>query len=283
MLVDNQLTAYKTLASVSMLASVGVIISTLECLSLNQHYRDSGLFSWRVHRLRDPRLYKRGVLSILDNFFKFPNILGLFIVRGSTALLIFFLHDHRLVMIFLTGVLGLTSTTLAIRGPDGKNGADQMSKMIFLSLPLAFVSTDLLVWRSELFFLCGQLCLAYMTSGVIRIKERQWRDGSYLSLILRQRSYGNKWCWALGTRYPVTLRLTSLAILSFECLFPIALFLPREACWLFIGIGIIFHLSNAIVLGLNTFLWAYLALFPSFLFCNDLIQKFLMNLRQGIW
>jgi hypothetical protein len=272
-----QSSAYEELVLVSLIASIGVTVSSLECLSLAKHYRESGLFSWRVHRLREPSLYRPRMIHFLDRCFAYPSILVLFAIRCVAAILIFILHEQRFAICALTAIVGIISVGLALRGPDGKNGSDQMSKMTFVSLALAFSSPSPIMWQCELFFLCGQLCLAYVTSGAIRIQQEQWRDGSYLLLIFRQRSYGNRWCWKFGSQHPTALRFASLATLIFECCFPVGLLLPRKICWALVAIGVFFHLSNAIILGLNTFFWAYVALFPAFLSCNALIHRTLID------
>jgi uncharacterized membrane protein len=60
-------------------------------------------------------------------------------------------------------------------------------------------------------------------------------------------------------------RPASFAMLAFECSFPIAL-VDVRACVVMLAIAAVFHLTNAVVFGLNRFLWAWLAAFPALLF-----------------
>lgn len=171
---------------------------------------------------------------------------------------------------FCSGCAGiaLTSVLLTLRGPDGKNGADQMTKIIFTSLALALFSPDVRLWRCEIVFLSAQLCLAYFTSGFLRIQEQGWRSGSALLTVLRQHTYGNYFCWTVARSHPVLTRIASCSVLIFECIFPLALLLPTKALVIFLGFGILFHLMNAVIIGLNTFVWAFVAVYPAFLWTS---------------
>jgi hypothetical protein len=50
--------------------------------------------------------------------------------------------------------------------------------------------------------------------------------------------------------------------------FPVVLVAPREVCWGYLACGVLFHLGTAITMGLNKFVWAFLALYPAALYCT---------------
>jgi hypothetical protein len=148
-----------------------------------------------------------------------------------------------------------------------------MSKMTFFSLTIAFASPNAWLWRQENMFLAAQLSLAYMTSGVLRIQQPEWRNGKALLVVLRQHTYGNQICWKLGLRFPRGLQAVSVSVLAFECLFPAAVVLPP---WLLVPVlafGVAFHLANAAIIGLNTFVWAFLGLYPAFFWCASYLHS----------
>jgi hypothetical protein len=60
-------------------------------------------------------------------------------------------------------------------------------------------------------------------------------------------------------------RLGSWSVLCFECGFPVALLVPSVTLpWL--AVGLLFHVANAYIFGLNRFVFAWLAAYPSLLY-----------------
>ena len=155
--------------------------------------------------------------------------------------------------------------------------AHRMTKITFASLALALATSNVLVWRGELFFLTGQLMLAYATSGYLRIGESTWRSGEALLLVLRQRTYGNRRMWELLRNSPHLLRIASMSVLLFECLIPVSIFLPLKWLVVFVVFGILFHIVNAFIIGLNTFLWDYLALYPALIWYSLFLHARLLH------
>jgi hypothetical protein len=64
-----------------------------------------------------------------------------------------------------------------------------------------------------------------------------------------------------------------LALVLWESGFVIALIAPRPVLWMMLAAGLVFHLSCAWVMGLNTFLWAFAAGYPCVIFANREIHS----------
>ena len=62
--------------------------------------------------------------------------------------------------------------------------------------------------------------------------------------------------------------LLSWSVILFETLFPLALIVPQGLLIVVLGGGLIFHLSTAILMGLNTFVWSFVAAYPSLILLN---------------
>jgi hypothetical protein len=59
-------------------------------------------------------------------------------------------------------------------------------------------------------------------------------------------------------------------VIVFECTFPLAILSPRLAL-VFFGAGIAFHVGIAAVMGLNNFVWPFIATYPAvYIASNDL-------------
>ena len=110
-----------------------------------------------------------------------------------------------------------------------------------------------------------QLVFSYFVAGVIKVVRPSWRSGAGLGLLLASNRYGTPaWMSRLVAR-PLLARGASLAVLAFECGFPAALLGPHLALT-FLGFGALFHACNTLAFGLNRFLFAWLAAYPSLLF-----------------
>jgi hypothetical protein len=122
-------------------------------------------------------------------------------------------------------------------------------------------------------FVAAQSLLSYFVSGAAKLFSRQWRAGTAVRGILGTETYGN----ALLSRFlkPERVYLNKLAcwaIIGCELTFPTAIFVPKEWSYGILALGGLFHLFNAIVLGLNRFLFAYLATYPSIILIAHVIR-----------
>jgi hypothetical protein len=273
----NPVSPYQCLITVLLIAAVGALVASLEMLSLSSQYRDGGMFSWRLHRLIRPGVAKSRLLPLYDQLFSYPSILYLTLLRAACLVGIFIEYRDQRYLWPLVLIVASVSVLYTLRGPDGRSGADQMTKVIYVSAALALLSPHQWVWEVELFFLAGQLVLSYLTSGILKIREPVWREGKALSLIFRQQSYGNRMCWQIVNEHPQLSRVLTWSVMLFECGFPIILLLPLRFGIAILAFGLVFHFANAAILGLNTFLWSYLALYPAMIWCILNLHKLLLR------
>jgi hypothetical protein len=68
---------------------------------------------------------------------------------------------------------------------------------------------------------------------------------------------------------------TAWSVIAFESLFPLAILAGPKGALVFLGIGVMFHLANAAVMGLNNFVWAFTATYPAVHYCAERIQTLL--------
>ncbi|MET0287581.1 MAG: hypothetical protein ABW352_24045 [Polyangiales bacterium] len=133
-------------------------------------------------------------------------------------------------------------------------GSDAMTLVVLLGLALARTFSP----RLGLAYIAAQLVLSYFLAGLFKLRDPAWRDGSALPRLLAAPQYRSA---ALHVPFA---RVAGYAVIVFECAFPLAL-LDAQAAWAFTVAGITFHVLNARVLGLNRFLWAWLAAYPALL------------------
>jgi hypothetical protein len=165
----------------------------------------------------------------------------------QAALALALLAPYALV-VWLALALALAQA-LRFRG-SYNGGSDAMTLVVLLGLAIAR-SFDASI---GLAYIAAQLVLSYFLAGVFKLRDPSWRDGSALHALLSAPQYRDT-----PLRVP---RVAGYAVLGFECAFPLAL-LDARLCAAFALIGLVFHVLNARVLGLNRFLWAWLAAYPA--------------------
>ncbi|MGC2741577.1 MAG: hypothetical protein WA672_00210 [Candidatus Angelobacter sp.] len=270
-----RISEYGCIEAIAVISSISVFITSLEGFALAAHYSDGELFSWKLHRLRSRYAANKTLERLQSRFFDLPGVFLILGIRVAFCILAVTRSRSRLDLLLACVGITVTSMLLSYRGLDGKNGADQMTKITFVSLSLALFSSQPATWRIAFVFLAGQLALAYATAGVLKLQETSWRNGTALLVILRQITYGNAPLWRFAKRHPLLTRVASCGTIAFECGFIFALLLPFKLSLIVFGLGLLFHLANAAVVGLNTFLWAFIGIYPAFIWCTAWVQSHL--------
>ena len=131
-------------------------------------------------------------------------------------------------------------------------------------------------WRALGFsFITAQTCLCYLTSGMGKVISPVWRKGTAIRGILNTATYANTLAARVLRHRNVPVWPASWAVIIFELSFPLVLVAPTRLMFVLLVLGIIFHLGNALVMGLNTFLWTFLAAYPAVWYCHFLIRSIL--------
>lgn len=158
--------------------------------------------------------------------------LALFWLRLIASLTLFFRAPPVLVWLLLL----ITILTAVRFGGTLNGGSDYMTVVALSSL--------LVPWGQT--YLAVQLTLSYFVAGLVKLRQPDWRNGKAL------------------TRLTGLSALLAWPVLLWECTFPLA-WLNHTLCLAYLGIGVVFHLANAKLLGLNRFFWIWLAAYPSLL------------------
>jgi hypothetical protein len=162
-------------------------------------------------------------------------------------------------------LLILLGSVLAVqwRRTLGGDGAEQMSILIVLAAVVAFVPTGSeTVARIAVIFLVVQLMLSYATAGVVKLVSPSWRSEPILASILSTHRFGSSVIAEYLRRRPMLCVLLQWSVITLELGFSFALVLPLPGLFAFLLGGLCFHIACAVLMGLNTFLWAFPATYP---------------------
>ncbi len=254
------------------LTYIGFGISTIEKLADFRSYSFQGVFSWQVNRTISKGYFQGPSSRFLSLLMDYPNFLVVQILLVIVCGLLLFPFDHmvRLVLLSIL-VIGLLIDNF--RASFGNDGSDQLFSILIICLFISELFIDHSAIQKAIFiFLAAQSCLSYLTSGVVKARGKKWTSGIAVFAIFNTKTYGFKPIAIFLNRYPFVSKFLSWAVIIFELAFPIVLILPLEYALILLVIGVIFHFMNAIIMGLNSFVWAFVATYPAVIIVNTWIQ-----------
>jgi uncharacterized membrane protein len=238
-------------------AGLATTIAALELIVVHRAFGETGVYRWSTLRREVPAALRAPA--------------GLVFSTTGTWLVVLGQLASGLALPWTTCAvapwIGFATTLLiAMRFRGSYNGGSD-SMLLVVLLGLAVARTDERLAAAGLGYAAVQLVLSYAISGWAKLRDPQWRTGRALDVLVRLPHYGvpPRLVAILTSR---AARPSSFAMLAFECGFPIAL-VDVRVCVVMLAIAAVFHLTNAVVFGLNRFLWAWLAAFPALLFWVD--------------
>ena len=253
------------------LAGAGSLLHSLELIAIRREFGAGGLLDWDVLRASHPALLRSGFARWADQLFSPRAVLMLNLaLAGGSILLI--ARPSTPPVVALCVVVGVR-TLFNFRNSAAIIGADQLQVLV-----LAACLCSLLVPQSGVaeacgWFVCLQLILSYVTAGVSKLVTPVWQRGSAIADIVRSRSTGLELAYACTRRCPALASLMCWATIVFEIAFPWLVFGGSSACAVFLVTGVLFHVGVATIMGLDEFLWAYLATYPIALRCSIDVER----------
>lgn len=234
------------LAWTTRLAALAVALSAIELLLVRAAW-STGPLRWATLRRELAPTWRR----LLDPAFGARGFTAVLLTQLALALALPWLAHPALPVALLVATLAVGAR---FRGSYA-GGSDAMTAVVLVGLALAPLSP-----RAGLGYIAAQLVLSYVVAGAGKLADPAWRRGDTLPALLALPAYHAP--AAIRRLPPRALAAAGYAVIAFEIGFPLALLGPRAAAGA-IALGLAFHLANAVVLGLNRFLWAWLAAYPA--------------------
>jgi len=258
----------------SFFLSIGLLIGALEDLYTFPIFQSNGLLSWKVSRVLLRWSCKGGIAKCVHFFlndFSFKMSIYLRIV-GSTLLFVFALFNVVSPVLFIA--LLVLNMFVFLRTPYSLDGGYQMSIMVLLGTSLGSLwGLDSKLAQFGLFFIGAQLAACYMISGVTKLVSPIWRRSYAMNAVFATKTYGHPFIYNLISRSPWIGRFATWSVILFEILFFTVFFFNPWMSFLFLFMGFLFHLGNAIFMGLNDFLFAFLAAYPAFVYLIMILKS----------
>ena len=177
--------------------------------------------------------------------------------------------------LWIASILLMTTFILItrFRGPYN-GGSDTMSVLVLVCLWFTHIAPSLL-WQEIAFgYLALQLTLSYFQSGLVKLENREWRSGKALREVFSFTAYPVSESLRNLAHKPRLLLWASWIVIVGELIFPIALLHP-VALTIALVFTATFHLANAILFGLNRFVWSWLAAYPAIIWFHHRLMDLL--------
>lgn len=254
----------KTLELITRLISFAVVLQGLEMLLIHHAWSKNGAWDWEVLK----REYSPKMQKYLSGFLDEKHFLILMCVQVFLAAINMFAAHY-----LLSGALLFTTVLTAMRFRGTFNGgSDYMTTLVLLAVFIGGFFADNSLGQLACFAYIGiQTILSYFIAGLIKLKEKSWRDGRAIKEFLLHSNYPVDSNTKALIKKPIFAHMASIIILIFECSFPLAL-MDKRICLIYLCIGFLFHLENFFVLGLNRFVFAWLAAYPALYYLSDYIN-----------
>lgn len=267
-----EITATEVLEWTGRLLAVYVVIDSFEKLCLAKQYIGGGLFDW--HMLKENNFYKRQhafIRKLSDAVFFTPVWTGLLFLRLLCGVYLLFFSSFLTDSIYCFFTLFLVSSLINYRNiAYGAEAENRFSLIITGALLLQKIVPTHTVTMVAFWFIALQVCLSYLTAGVAKLFNVNWRNGGGFYRIIT--AYNKVPLPAINLffeqRRPLS-KFINWSVIVFECFFSLTLVVGRPYFWWFLGFGIVFHASIAIWLRLGKFFWVWIATYPALIFITQ--------------
>lgn len=255
----------QTLRWLSLFLGVSLLIQTVEFFRLQNDMTGRGVWVWSVLRKELPQNAIQA-LKFFDFLFDEKihfyhlclRLLAVFclLLNGSSPGL--------MVVLFLSHVCLLFRFRGAFNG-----GSDFLTLVVITGLMLSeiFHLINPIDWgyKAGFWYITLHTVSSYFISGWVKLKRREWRDGTALVMFLDGGIYG-----PLGKHSVFRTRsiavLCSWSFILWEGVAPFLL-LSADVAFVYCHIAALFHFLVFWFFGLNRFFWAWCASFPALLYC----------------
>lgn len=266
------LTSAEVLQWTGRLLAVYVVIDSSEKLYLTKEYTGNGLFSWAL--LKKNSFFTRRpafVQGLLDIIFEMPVWVGLMILRLLCGAFILFFPFKEVTTVYCFSALFFVGSLINFRNiAYGAETENRFSLMIILALLLQKIAPTHLVTMAVFWFIALQACLSYLTAGIAKLFNTNWRHGEgFIHIVGSYNLVPLKGVGLFFSRHYQASKFINWWVIIFECFFPLVMVIGRPYCWIFLALGIIFHASIAICLRLGKFFWVWIATYPVLIFITQ--------------
>ncbi|MBS1522334.1 MAG: hypothetical protein JST50_15140 [Bacteroidetes bacterium] len=249
-----------------------MLIDSFEKISIYKEYLAGGLFSWNLLRKNSfftsrPESFR----NFIDVIFPARPWFFLIALRIVCCLSLLVLPIASPFLVCSYAGLFIIGSLMNLRNlAYGAETENRFCLIITGALLLRSLAPTDMVTLASLWFIALQACLSYLTAGVSKLMNINWRNGNGFKRIATAYEFTSiKKVNMFFEEHKTLTRLINWLVIVFECAFPIVLFAGRGVLWWFLFAGIILHLAIAIGLRLGKFFWIWVATYPALIYITQ--------------
>ncbi len=261
----------------AILLGVGQVVTTLEYLWIRSEFGDGGVYAWSVLRLARPRRHPT-MERLRDALFGRAGMVALLGLRLLLAVTLVLFASVAWMATIAVMALAVVLLTFNVRVPWGMDGSDTVALHVTLGLAAYALARVFGAPSLGLYYIAAYAGLAYVTSGVTKLSDAMWRSGVALGWVLNLQVFGAPWAVEFLAPRPRLRQALSWSVMLAEVSAPLAVLLPAPGIALVLVAGLTFHATVAICMGLNTFVWAFLATYPAVLLVWTTVHDLVIHL-----
>jgi hypothetical protein len=257
------------------LLALNLVLQSVEMLAIRSSYSNNGLWSWQI--LRNDYIHStkptRASLNFLCSYNNFLSLMVLRLIAAVSllsALFGFFSYSSNILALLLLIFLHLL---ISIRWRGNFNGGSDSITLIALTGLLIESIDQFFHWNlhAGLWYISLHSVASYFFSGLVKIKNHEWRNGSALRYFLQHPTYTQdnsmNFLKNILIQNKALLAMTSLSIVLFELTFPLVLILHSTSLF-FLSTALVFHLCVFYFFGLNRFVFSWITCYPAIYACS---------------
>ena len=254
----------------AVIVGIGILQSSSQLLLSVNEFCSSGLFDWNSRQIltRSYGASRKWMVGLSGS--AWLRVVLIARILCTVALIIPF--QSNLLYGSYVSIILLSSLFLAYQIRYGKDGSNQISFIILAGLAFTFLLPLSSPFQpAGLYFIAAQALLSYFAAGISKISNAKWRQGSALQSILNTATYGHFKAAAVLNRRPWIGGFVGWSVIVVEIIYPVALVSPPPVLIALLFAGAMLHLATAVLIGLDTFFWAFTATFPAIIFVNGVL------------
>jgi hypothetical protein len=248
----------------ALVLGIGQVVTSLEYLWIRSEFADGGLYAWSVLRLSRPRRHP-AMETLRDALFGRAGVMALLGLRLLLAVILVLFASVAWLATMAVVALAVLLLAFNIRVPWGRDGADNVALHVTLGLAAYALARAFDAPSLGLYYVAAYAGLAYVTSGVTKLSDTAWRSGDALGWVVNLQVFGAPWAVAFLAPRPRLRQVLSWSVMLAEVGAPLAVLLPAPGIALVLVAGFAFHATTAVCMGLNLFVWSFLATYPAVL------------------
>lgn len=248
------------------------LLATAEWASRFALFRDDGLLSWRVLSLRPQWVHRSPLAGLVQR----PRGVAVLLAVRLACAAALLLAPQGWTRVGLLAALVATGWLMKLRNWLGEDGADHMGQVVATGAALTALGVqwhDPALSLAGALLVAGQLTISYFLAGAAKLVSFEWRSGRALVGVMGTGAYGHPFAARVATAATWVPIAFCWGVIAIETIFPAFLFAPRPVLLGVLAAFALFHGATALFMGLNTFVWAFVAAYPSVLVVHALLQQ----------